>query len=45
MANFTWSPHWMGNESAYTNGLCHMIKMAAIPIYGKTLKKYQKVDD
>ena len=22
-----------------------MIKMAAMPIYGKTLKKYQKVDD
>ena len=25
----------MGNESEYTNGLCHMTKVAAMPIYGK----------
>ena len=29
----------MGNESEYTNGLCHMTKMAAQYIYGKILKK------
>ena len=33
-----WSLHGMGNESEYTNGLCHMTKMAAMPIYGKNLK-------
>ena len=27
------SLHRMGNESEYTNGLCHMTKLAAIPIY------------
>ena len=34
-----WSLHGMGNETVYTNGLCHMTKMAAMPIYGKNLKK------
>ena len=29
----------MGNESEYTNGLCHMTKMATMPIYGKKQKK------
>ena len=28
----------MGNKSEYTNGLCHMTKMATMPIYGKNLK-------
>ena len=27
----------MENESEYTNGLCHMTKMAAMPIYGINL--------
>ena len=40
----------MGNESQYTTDLCHMTKMAAMPIYGKNLKKNllhwnQKADD
>ena len=28
----------MENEREYTNGLCHMTYMAAMPIYGKSLK-------
>ena len=36
--HFTWSLHGMGNESEYTNSLCHMTKMA-MPIYVKNLKK------
>ena len=37
--NFMWSLHGMGNESEYTHGLCHMTKMAAMPIYGKKPSK------
>ena len=37
--NFMWSLHGMGNESEYTNGLCHMTKMAAMPINGTNLKR------
>ena len=44
-----WSLHGMGNESEYTNGLCHMIKTAAMSIYGKNPKQNllwnQKADD
>ena len=36
-AIFMWSLHGLGNESEFTNGLCHMTKMAAMPIYGKNL--------
>ena len=41
----------MGNENEYeyTNGLCHMTKMATMPIYGKTLRNLliwnKKADD
>ena len=31
----------MGNESEYTNDLCHMTKMALMPIYGEnTLQNF-----
>ena len=34
-AKFHVEPQWdpMGNESEYTNGLCHVTKMATMPIY------------
>ena len=28
----------MGNESEFTNGLCHMSKMVAMPVYGKRFR-------
>ena len=31
-------PHWEGGTKVYINGLGHMTKMAAMPIYGKNLK-------
>ena len=34
----------MGNESVYTNGLCHVTKLAAMPIYGKNLKKSSSLE-
>ena len=37
--NFMRSLHGMGNESDYSNGLCHTTRIAAMPIYGKNLKK------
>ena len=30
-------PPWDGGMKVSTNGLCHMSKMAAMPIYGKKL--------
>ena len=30
-------PPWEGGTNVYINGLGHMTKMAAMPIYGKTL--------
>ena len=32
-------PPWEGGKKVYINGLGHMTKMAAMPIYGKNLKK------
>ena len=32
-------PPWEGGTKVYINGLGHMTKMAAMPIYGKNLKK------
>ena len=29
---------WEGGKKVYINGPCHMTKMAAMPIYGKTFK-------
>ena len=32
-------PPWEGGMKVYSNGPGHMTKMAAMPIYGKNLKK------
>ena len=42
--DFTWSLHGMGNGSEYTNGLCHMTKMAAMPMYGKNHEKSSSLE-
>ena len=38
-ANFYVEPPWEGGTKVYINGPGHMTKMAAMPIYGKNLKK------
>ena len=38
-AKFYVEPPWEGGTIVYINGLGHMTKMAAMPIYGKNLKK------
>ena len=38
-AKFYVEPPWEGGTKVYLNGLGHMTKMAAMPIYGKNLKK------
>ena len=46
---FYTEPPWDGKIKVYSNGPCHMTKMAAMPIYGKNLKnlllRNQKADD
>ena len=37
--NFMWSLLWEGGKKVCINGPGHMTKMAAMPIYGKNLKK------
>ena len=37
-AKFHVEPPWEGGTKAYINGLGHMTKMAATPIYGKNLE-------
>ena len=37
-AKFYVEPPWKGGTKIYINGPGHMTKMAAMPIYGKTLK-------
>ena len=37
-ANFYAEPPWEGGTKVYINGPGHMNKMAAMPIYGKSLK-------
>ena len=37
-AKFYVEPPWEGGTKVYINGQGHMIKMAAMPIYGKNLK-------
>ena len=34
-----YEPPWDGGTKVWSNGLGHMTKMAAMPIYGKKLKK------
>ena len=36
-AKFHVGPPWDGSMEVSTNGLCHMTKMATMPIYGKNL--------
>ena len=38
-AKFYEEPPWEGGTKVYINGPGHMTKMAAMPIYGKNLKK------
>ena len=38
-AKFHVEPPWDGETKVYSNGTGHMTKMAAMPIYGKNLKK------
>ena len=38
-AKFYVEPPWEGVTKVYINGSGHMTKMAAMPIYGKNLKK------
>ena len=38
-AKFHMEPHWDGGTKACLNGPGHMTKMAAMPMYGKNLKK------
>ena len=38
-AKFYVEPPWEGGTKVCINGLGHMTKMAAMPIYGKNLKK------
>ena len=38
-AKFHVEPPWEGGTKGYINGPGHMTKMAAMPIYGKNLKK------
>ena len=38
-AKFYVEPPWEGGMKVYINGQGHMTKMAAMPIYGKNLKK------
>ena len=39
-AKFYVEPFCEAGASTYKYGLCHMTKMAAIPVYGKTLKVF-----
>ena len=38
-AKFYVEPPWDGGTNVYSNGTCHMTKLAAKPVYGKNLKK------
>ena len=40
VAKFHVEPQWDGKKKVYLNGLGHMTKMAAIPIYGKKNEKF-----
>ena len=39
-AKFHVEPPWDGGTKACSNGLGHMTKMTAMPIYGKNLKNF-----
>ena len=42
-AKFYVEPPWERGTKVYINGPGHMTKMAAMPIYGKNLKKYSSL--
>ena len=41
---FYGDPSWEGGMKIYINGLGHMIKMAAMSIYGKNLQKSSSLE-
>ena len=43
-AKFYVEPQWDGGTKVWSNGLGHMIKMAAMGIYGKNLKKSSSLE-
>ena len=43
-AKFHGNPPWDGGTKVYSNGPCHMTKMAAMPIYGKNIKKSSSLE-
>ena len=43
-ARFHVEPPWDRGMKVYSNGLCHMTNMAAMPIHGKNLKKSSSLE-
>ena len=43
-ANFHMEPPWDGGTKVCSNGPGHMTKMAAMPIYGKNIKKSSSLE-
>ena len=43
-AKFHVEPPWVGGAKVCSNGPGHMTKMAAMPIYGKNLKKSSSLE-
>ena len=43
-AKFYLEPPWDGGTKVWSNGLYHMTKLAAMPIYGKNLKKSSSLE-
>ena len=43
-AKFHVEPSWDRGMKVCSNGLCHMTNMAAMPIYGKNLKKSSSLE-
>ena len=43
-AKFHVEPPWDRGMKVYSNGLCHLTNMAAMPIYGKNLKKSSSLE-
>ena len=43
-AKFHVEPPWDGGMKMSTNGLCHLTKMATMPMYGKNLLKSSSLE-
>ena len=43
-AKFHVEPQWDRGTEVHSNGLGHMTKMAAMPIYGKNMKNYSSLE-